>query len=258
MVCSDNGGRRLRGTVFGARAQTTQSDGCRGRDAGIAEARMAEEMVFSDVEDKIRFCFDGPKTAPREHRRGGVTSVLYLLRRELVETAGYNPDTVDEAAVERSGVRNRLFASLILMFTGFDLLAKLQRGDKEDIGVRFRAFVGAAKGGAMTAQDAHLFYAIRNSLVHAFGVPNQAKLSRLGLTDLQLAQRQVWPESGGETGLLIVSHTPPVATLYIDGVYAALLRSIARVEDSLYGADSAAARGQFEQMFDEYGSIGWS
>jgi hypothetical protein len=34
----------------------------------------------------------------------------------------------------------------------------------------------------MSEQDANLFYAIRNSLVHAFSVPDADSLQRLGIT----------------------------------------------------------------------------
>ena len=86
--------------------------------------------IFADLDDKIAFCFTSPKELPSSHNRDGRVSVLYLLRRELIETAGYNPNVDDEGAVDAGGIQNRLFVSLIAMFTAFDLLAKFQLGDQ--------------------------------------------------------------------------------------------------------------------------------
>ena len=47
---------------------------------------------FADVNDKIAFCFTAPAVSTPQHSRDGVVSVLYLLRRELIETAGYDPE----------------------------------------------------------------------------------------------------------------------------------------------------------------------
>lgn len=105
--------------------------------------------TFADLNDKIDFCFDTPTKAPAAHVRGTLASVLYLLRRELIETAGYDPAAGDsEQEVYDGGVKNRLFATLIVTMTGFDLLAKFQFGDKNgEVGKRFLAFLTSPDGG---------------------------------------------------------------------------------------------------------------
>src|SRR5882757_60250 len=88
---------------------------------------------FADVDGKISFCFGSPNDPPEKHNRAGLFSVLYLLRRELIDTAGYDPNLDTEAKVDAEGVKVRLFISLIGMFTAFDLLAKFQLGDSDGV-----------------------------------------------------------------------------------------------------------------------------
>jgi hypothetical protein len=109
--------------------------------------------TFTDLDDKIAFCFGSPNELPERQSRDGRVSVLHLLRRELIETAGYDPNTDDENTVEAGGIRRRLFVSLIAMFTAFDLLAKFQRGDEGGVGPRFKAFLTSA-GTEMNLQTA--------------------------------------------------------------------------------------------------------
>jgi hypothetical protein len=210
---------------------------------------------FADVEDKISFFFDSPRTEVSVHRRGTLVSILYLLRRELIETAGYDPGVHDEATVDASGVRNRLFASLILMFTAFDLLAKFHLGDSGGVGARFKEFLQAEGGGQLDAPQAKLLYAIRNSLVHAFSVPGLDALQRLGMKGVSLGQRKEFSSAGGVTGLVTTSTHADTAIVYIDGVFRELQTAISNYRDSLYGSDAKDNRVRFEQMFDKYGSI---
>jgi hypothetical protein len=90
------------------------------------------------LSEQISCFFDRLNTPPSEHNRGGLHSVLYLLRRELIETAGYDPNAGSESAADAGGIKRRLFASLILMFTTFDLLAKCALGDTGGVAARFK------------------------------------------------------------------------------------------------------------------------
>lgn len=206
------------------------------------------------VDDKIRFFFEEPHIGLEQHKQDGITSVLYLLRRELVETAGFNPDTDKESEVAKKGIKNRLFASLILMFSAVDLLAKFMLGDKGGPGERFKAFLKSSDGGQMLAQNADLLYAIRNSLVHAFGLPDEDGLAKLGLKGVSLGQRKLtenpeWP------GLISVESDGDIAVVYIDGVFRILLNCISRYLETLYGSASGPVRVKFEAAFDKYGKI---
>jgi hypothetical protein len=214
--------------------------------------------VFADLNDKISFCFESPNTEPAKHRRGDLVSVLYLLRRELIETAGYDPNTDTESVVDATGVRNRLFASLILMFTAFDLLAKLHLGDAGGVGARFKEFLKSTEMAEMEPEHADLFYAIRNSLVHAFGVPDSDSLQKLGLKSVALVQRKEFIVDGKVQGLYTVSNQGDVAIIYVDGLFRTLYWTIERFQETLFGTSTEENRKRFEEMFDKYGTMHWS
>jgi len=213
--------------------------------------------AFKDVNEKVTFCFASPNELPARHSRNGRLSVLYLLRRELIETAGYDPNTDTEETVDARGIKNRLFVSLIAMFTAFDLLAKFQLGDKNGVGKRFVDFLTSPTGAGMDKSNADLFYAVRNSLVHSFGVPDVDALAKLGLQGVEL-RRRVATKDGG---LLVVQRkswsTPPhtVAELYIDGVFRTLHTAIVNYRAALFYVDT---QRRFAPMFDKYGTIGMS
>ena len=134
------------------------------------------------------------------------------------------------------------------MFTAFDLLAKFQFGDTGGVGKRFTDFLISPSGTGMQQADAELFYAIRNSLVHAFGVPDIDALARLGLQGVEIHRR-----TETKDGLLTVQrkswsgHT--VAVIYVDGVFSVLHYSIGNYRNFL--ATSADAQKQFDTMFEK-------
>jgi len=204
-------------------------------------------MTFSSDDDRITFFFDSPNNA--SHARAGLHSVLYLLRRELLETMGFDPNSTSEHDAGAAGPRNRMFASLILMFTVVELLAKFAYGDASgNVGARFRAFLASADGGELVDEQALQLYKLRSSLVHAFGVPDADTLATLGLSGFSLAQRS---DSG-----LIMQQTPSgVAVVYIDGIYRVVIAAVEKYRETLYGSGSSDRRALLLQMFAKYGTI---
>jgi hypothetical protein len=213
--------------------------------------------TFTDIDDKIQFCFEAPTTPVARHARGGTVSVLYLLRRELVSVAGYTSDRDDEAIVEAGGVRANLFASLMLTFTGFDLLAKFCRGDGEKVGARFKRFLAMPGIVGVAPETAELLYQVRCSVVHAFGVPDSDSCESLAYELSHVAIARSKRTRGPRRELQIAIETIPgdTATIYVDGLFKFLRDSYPAVRESLYGSDSAPARTQFEAMFDKYGTM---
>jgi hypothetical protein len=213
--------------------------------------------TFADLNDRIAFFFDEPTHSPDVHKRDGVASVLYLLRRELIETAGWDPGAgEDEQKVYDNGVRNRLFASLIVMFTGFDLLAKFQFGDKTgEVGKRFKDFLMSPDGGGTTELEARIFYGVRNSLTHSFSVPDAEALAKLGMQSVGIARRYEGTYGGTRGVSTLTVQSGDVALIYVDGVYRTFFTAVRRLQDSLYGGGSSDARTMFEAMFDKYGTL---
>lgn len=214
-------------------------------------------MDFEDIEISrtIDFFFAEPSLRHEQHCRGDQFSVLYLLRQELVETQGYNPYKDAESAVCKEGARNRLFASLSLMFTGYDLLAKFEQGDHHRfIGERYIAFLRSDSGAGLNYLHADMLYGVRNSLLHSFGVPDDDKLTKLGVKQIAIVQRRVVETTMG-SGNSIVQSNDDVAEVFIDGVYCNFLNTIGRYRDSLYGDGTDERRERFMSMFTKYGTI---
>ena len=63
-------------------------------------------------------------------------STLYLLRREIQDCLF--GEIVEEDEASQKVPEHRLFASAMVIFAGFDLLAKFARDDEPEIGKRFR------------------------------------------------------------------------------------------------------------------------
>ena len=202
----------------------------------------------------IDFFFAAPDTPSARHSRGSMVSVLYLLRRELLDTQGYDPAIEYEDTAWRNGAKARLFASLSLMFTGFDLLAKFEQGDEAGVGRRFKAFLRSEHGGQEPESIANLLYGVRNSIIHAFGVPDPETLGDMGMTHIAISQRLVADTTMGATPVT-VRLSGDVAEVYIDGVYRLFLSAKNRYRDSLWGDGAEEARERFDAMFMKYGTI---
>lgn len=206
------------------------------------------------MDDDIEFFFHPPNTPSLHHQRNGQFSVLYLLRRELLETLGFNPDTEDESSVWTEGPRHRLFASLILTFTAIDLLAKFHQGAEGGVGQRFRAFLTSWEGAQIGRDDAELLWAVRNSLVHSFSGPDSETLSRLGMSEVVIAQRLIQDTSMGE-GHVFVRSNGVSAVIYIDGVYRLLVSAINTYHMALFGSEETALRPKFGASFRRFGTL---
>jgi hypothetical protein len=215
---------------------------------------MTTSSEFADATEQLSFFFDPPEESPDNHAKSAMHSTLYLLRRELLETMGYDPNRESENTARMNGSRHRLFASLILMFTVCDLLAKFMCGDDGGVGERFKRFLTSPTGGGQPPPEADLLWAIRNSLVHSFGVPPGEKLASLNLTSVGIAQRKD-TEVSGSAATVITSRNENVGVAYVDGIYGMTLDAIRRYEETLYGEGRDEPRVRFSAMFAKYGVI---
>jgi hypothetical protein len=180
--------------------------------------------------------------------------VLYLLRRELIETIGYDPNVASEDRVDTNGSRSRLFASTILMFTVIDLLAKYMFGSVGGIGDRFKRFLQSPDGAGMAPSEAELLWAVRNSLVHAFGLPESGRLAGTGHQSVGIGQRLV-SNSGGFDGLVVIAHRGDAAVVYVDGLFRVIKHAVSKYRDTLYGTGVSDSRRAFLLAFSSYGWI---
>jgi hypothetical protein len=205
-------------------------------------------MPLTDDHDRIGFFFDDPSRPQSEHVLEGRASTLYLLRRELLDTLGYDPSADEERDAFKEGVRHRPFASSMLMFTVLDLLAKFALGDDGKVGKRFMRFLQLPQGPAMGEEEGQQLYAVRNSMVHAFGLPHADELSRWGVKQLWVHRRNY------EAPHMLSSSNGDVLNLYVDGFYQLVFLTI-RARENAARAASEPEIGLFREMFERYGAV---
>jgi hypothetical protein len=216
---------------------------------------VAEFVVgMKTQEEFIDWSFQKPSVRMLEHQRSGVCSVLYLLRREIIETLGYHPDHDTEKTVIDGGSKRRLFASTILMFTALDLLAKYMFGLQRGNGAVFKEFVQSPKGAGIPRADAELLWSFRNALVHGFSLPDSEQLKMKDHPPVGLGQRKLI-SSNGLCGHVVVGHEVDAVVVYVDGLYFTVVCAIENYRETLLGSSSSEARKLFEQVFATHGTI---
>jgi hypothetical protein len=197
--------------------------------------------------DRVSFFFEAPGSPLETHSVGGRVSTLCLLRRELLDTLGHDPDTVSEAEAATRGVQHRPFASSMLMLTVLDLLAKFAYGDASgQVGQRFKRLIEDPNGAGLPPHQAEVFWRVRNSLVHAFGLPHETERAGLGLQNIG-----AWRRHRAEPDICAEIHDGQ-ALIYVDGVYTRVLRTIAWSYD-VAKRDGVSSR--FEELLDKYGAV---
>jgi hypothetical protein len=195
------------------------------------------------LDEKIAFYFKPP--APIKEL--GTFSSLFMLRREAQDCL--IGKVVDEDAVIEEAMRgeHRLFATLMVVMAGVDLLAKLYAGsdDLGGVGTRIKSFAARYRfqNAADPARSAEILYqGIRNPLLHSFTLYDR-KLE-IWLINRQ-PQFDIF-ENPEKPGHVLVS---------IEGVYLAFVRGLRAYHAEL--VNSADLLVKFESMYEKYGSTGF-
>jgi hypothetical protein len=97
--------------------------------------------VDSELGDDLAFFFARPTVPFERHAQRDQQSVLYLVRREAQDCL--IGKVVPESQVLRQFDQHRLFATVMVVFAGIDLVAKFAADNDADREVRYR-FVGFA------------------------------------------------------------------------------------------------------------------
>src|SRR5262245_43756308 len=113
---------------------------------------------------RLEFLFRPPSSNPIVPGRN---STLHLIRRECQETLCNIKRTVPDNRFPVSRNPHRLFASVSVVCTAFDLLSKFRFGDRS-VGPAFKRVL--KKYGGLSAVEARRIYDARNAMVHAFGI----------------------------------------------------------------------------------------
>ena len=104
----------------------------------------------------------------------------------------------------------------------------------------------------MDPGGASLLWAVRNSLVHAFTLPDSGRLAQTGHQRVGLGQRETTPDLGG---LVTIAHHGDEALVYVDGLFRVVKHGIYKYQETLYGTDASEARVVFMSAFSSYGWI---
>jgi hypothetical protein len=195
------------------------------------------------LDDKIAFFFKQP--APITEL--GTFSSLFMLRREAQDCL--IGKVIDEDAVISEAMReeHRLFATLMVILAGVDLLSKFYAGldDNGGVGARIKEFAARymfpnAKNPDRSAMA--LYLGLRNPLLHSFT-----------LYDRQL---EIWVVNRRPNFDIFENPEKPGHFLIsVEGVYLAFVRGLKAYHAEL--ATSTDLRTKFEAMYEKYGSTGF-
>jgi hypothetical protein len=221
------------------------------------------------VQEKIDFFFAEPFAVSMETHLldgKGRASVLYLLRKELVECAGYNPSDHSEQAVAAEGAKRLLFATVALCFTVADLLAKLLRPDlSKQVGKRLFAVLESPSVYGLAKDDAIVLSGVRNSMIHQFSLPAPSELKDdtgrpvATVTSLSLVQTLKRGVGGVETISPKVVMGSGDVVVHVSGLLAATLLAIETYQRALNAVpDTDALRDNFNKSFDALATLGMS
>src|SRR6266498_5027963 len=122
--------------------------------------------------DDINFFFEDPTVDEKIHeaKKNGRRSVLYALRREIQDCLlddNENKPIIESDVLLRTS-KHRLFATSMMVFSAFDLMAKFYAGEDDinKVGARFIDFLKTH--GKLTESSAREIWIYRNSLMHSF------------------------------------------------------------------------------------------
>jgi hypothetical protein len=195
------------------------------------------------LDDKIALFFK----APTEAETGMEHSVLYLARREMQDCFIGMIVAEKEVVAQSVKEKHRLFATVMVIMSATDLLAKMYAGSDSTggTGERIRKFAERYlfTGWKDAREYAEVFYyGCRNPMLHSFGTRNH-RFRMSVLSNGEMANGAIWKVRG---------HTDRFA-LSIEGLYNAFVKAVKTYEEDLKA--SPELQRKFEKMFDIYGSM---
>jgi hypothetical protein len=188
--------------------------------------------------------------SPLPMQTGSPLSTLHLNRRE-VQDCLIGDVIAEEAVVADPRERRRLFAAVMVIAAGVDLLGKFyagsdKSGGKGGVGDRIvefaEKFVFTGKPSAREFAEV-LYYGCRNPMLHSFTLHNDR--FRITLTN-ELRTGAIWRATAPDGSISYV--------VSVEGLYTAYVAAIHRYEAVLRSDTDLQAK--FSAMFPNYGSIG--
>jgi len=196
------------------------------------------------LDEQITFFF----AVPDPEQEGEVRSTLHQLRREaqdcLIGKVVAEELVIDEARKDP----HRLFATVMVLMAGIDLLSKLYAGSdkKGEVKRRFldfsRRYVVNGSGDVDERAEA-LYQGLRNPLIHSFTLHSEEYQMRLVV--FQGQGHPVWLRKS-DSKQVIVS---------IAGVFDAFVRAVRAYEEDL--RRDVDLRARFSAMYAKYGTVAY-
>ena len=114
---------------------------------------------MNNLSEKIDFFFKSPTDEPI----GPIFSYLYLLRRDIFTSLGYDPNTMNQINYRV------LWPGLMCILAGIDLLGKFLEGDdiRTSVSHRFKKYY---KSYFNSEDECEIIFQLRNSMLHSFGL----------------------------------------------------------------------------------------
>jgi hypothetical protein len=202
---------------------------------------------------RLEFLFRPPTSNPIVPGRN---STLHLIRRECQETMCNIKRTVPENRFPGSRKPHRMFASVSVICTAFDLLSKFRFGDRS-VGPAFKRVL--KKYGGLSAVEARRIYDARNAMVHAFGIrvvrppsERRQKAKRGGGRFESSVRIQLTWDTSGQPLLRVGKRR---WELNLAGLYRVLVKTIYALERDLRRPLPAADVDLFNRMYLRYARI---
>jgi hypothetical protein len=194
--------------------------------------------------DDVVFFFTVPLADLVRNQQGEPRrSVLAMARQEILDCLVGDWRSSEKNVAARPSDYHRLYASAMVIFAAIDLLAKFHAGDaKGGVAQRFLTFVHEFMG--LSEADAEAVYAVRNSMMHSFGLydnKNERGLSfSQGCIRLDEAASPVWSVKGG--WIICLHH-----------LYNAFLRAVHSYEQAVI--HDSLLQENFENIYHDYGYV---
>lgn len=188
--------------------------------------------MFSDNADLF---FSSPRTA--NPRPDGLFSVLYLLRRDIDQCMGIDPNT------GRDGGPTILWPGAMAILAGVDLLGKFLAGSDEPgkVGERFCGFLEHCF--KMTEPDRETIYQLRNSLLHSFGLYSKSRKATYYFVLTHCGSGPLVSQRPGDR------YVVDLRVLYYE------FEKAIEVYRSKLDANETERRNNFNEMFGNYGRV---
>jgi hypothetical protein len=207
----------------------------------------------NNIQSNLDFFFADPTDS--QHGEGRRQSTLYLLRRE-VQDCLIGEVVGEHEVLQPSRHARRLFASIMVIFAGIDLLGKFVRGDDApgpgEIERRFKGLIRAYMPltPETSAREAHIIWRVRNTVMHSFGLYDRGHTQdrHVAVSNEPWTPNEVSPVAAPKT----VQGTA-VWLVSIPRLYLGFIEAVAAYEKDVRARPDL--QQGFASMFEHYGSL---